>query len=223
MAKSILTPREVFNRYYGDFRGVDFSSDHTQVHERRLAYAVNMYRDYQSGQGQAIETIAGFRKRVVLPEENEVFGIFNFSHKDETGTVVTDVLIHAGNKLFLWENYPNTVNVILSDSIEVPAPTSTINGTHTYKQTLPENVAEVVSLSKMSGEDLTLLTSYDPTTRELTYASSGLTEGERLLITYKEGVIETQDALYSDMNNRKSASFVSVSYTHLTLPTKLEV
>lgn len=208
MAKSILTPREVFNRYYGDFRGVDFSSDHTQVHERRLAYAVNMYRDYQSGQGQAIETIAGFRKRVVLPEENEVFGIFNFSHRDETGTVVTDVLIHAGNKLFLWENYPNTVNVILSDSIEVPAPTSTINGTHTYKQTLPENVAEVVSLSKMSGEDLTLLTSYDPTTRELTYASSGLTEGERLLITYKEGVIETQDALYSDMNNRKSASFV---------------
>lgn len=208
MAKSILTPREVFNRYYGDFRGVDFSSDHTQVHERRLAYAVNMYRDYQSGQGQAIETIAGFRKRVVLPEENEVFGIFNFSHRDETGTVVTDVLIHAGNKLFLWENYPNTVNVILSDSIEVPAPTSTINGTHTYKQTLPENVAEVVSLSKMSGEDLTLLTSYDPTTRELTYASSGLTEGERLLMTYKEGVIETQDALYSDMNNRKSASFV---------------
>lgn len=208
MAKSILTPREVFNRYYGDFRGVDFSSDHTQVHERRLAYAVNMYRDYQSGQGQAIETIAGFRKRVVLPEENEVFGIFNFSHRDETGTVVTDVLIHAGNKLFLWENYPNTVNVILSDSIEVPAPTSTINGTHTYKQTLPENVAEVVSLSKMSGEDLTLLTSYDPTTRELTYASSRLTEGERLLMTYKEGVIETQDALYSDMNNRKSASFV---------------
>lgn len=206
--KNILTQRDVYNRYYGDFRGVDFSSDHTQVHERRLAYAVNMYRDYQSGQGQAIETIAGYRKRVVLPEESEVFGIFNFSHKNVEGAVVTDVLIHSGNKLYLWANYPNTVNVVLNGTIEVPAPTSTINGTHTFKQTLSENVAEVVSLTMMSGEDLTLMMSYNPTTRELSYASSSLIEGDRLLITFKEGVMRSQDALFSDMNNRKSASFI---------------
>ena len=207
-SKNLLTEKDVYNRYYGDFRGVDFSSDHTQVHERRLAYMVNMFKDYQSGQGQAIETIAGFRRRVVLPEASEIYGIFNFAHKDAEGNTVTDVLIHAGNKLYLWANYPNTVNVVLTDTIEVPAPTSTTNGTHTFKQTLSENIVEVVSLATISGDDLTPTMSYDPETRELTYASSVLAEGERLTMTYKEGVIKTQDALYSDMNNRKSASFI---------------
>ena len=39
--KNLLKSRDIYNRYYGDFRGVDFSSDHTQVAEQRLAYAVN--------------------------------------------------------------------------------------------------------------------------------------------------------------------------------------
>lgn len=207
-SKNLLTERDVYNRYYGDFRGVDFSSDHTQVHEQRLAYAVNMFRDYQSGQGQAIETIAGFRKRVVLPEESEVYGIFHFSHKDDENNTVTDVLIHAGNRLYLWNNYPNTINVVLSETITAPTPTSTINGTHTFEQTLSGSVAAVVSLAKASGEELTLTMSYDPTSHVLTYASSDLSEGDRLLLSYKEGVIETQDALFSGMNARKSASFI---------------
>ena len=52
-----------YNRYYGNFRGVDFSNDHTQVNPSRLAYAVNMYKDYRSKQGVTLETVAGFRKR----------------------------------------------------------------------------------------------------------------------------------------------------------------
>lgn len=206
--KNILTQRDVYNRYYGDFRGVDFSSDHTLVNERRLAYAVNMYRDYQSGQGQAIETITGFRKRIVLPEESEVYGIFNFSHKDSKGIVVTDVLIHSGNKLYLWGNYPNSVNVILSDTIEVPAPLTSKNSVRTFRQTLSEKFAEVVSLSLTSGLDISSNMKYNPTTRVLTYSSDKLVEGDRLLITYKEGVMRSQDALFSGMNERKSTSFI---------------
>lgn len=207
-SKNMLQERDTYNRYYGDFRGVDFSSDHTQVHEQRLAYAVNMFRDYQSGQGQALETIAGFRKRVVLPEENEVYGIFHFSHRAEDNKTVTKVLIHSGNKLYVWNNYPNTINVVLSETITVPAPTSTINGTHTFEQILPNNIAAVVALAKTNGEDLTLLTSFDSTTHVLSYASSSLNEGDRLLLSYKEGVLTTQDALFSEMNTRKSASFI---------------
>lgn len=206
--KNILTQRDVYNRYYGDFRGVDFSSDHTLVNERRLAYAVNMYRDYQSGQGQAIETITGFRKRIVLPEESEVYGIFNFSHKDSKGIVVTDVLIHSGNKLYLWGNYPNSVNVILSDTIEVPAPLTSKNSVRTFRQTLSEKFAEVVSLSLTSGLDISSNMKYNPTTRDLTYSSDKLVEGDRLLITYKEGVMRSQDALFSGMNERRSTSFI---------------
>jgi len=207
-SKNLLQGRDTYNKYYGDFRGVDFSSDHTQVNEQRLAYAVNMYRDYQSGQGQAIETIPGFRKRVVLPEEDNVNGIFHFSHKDENGNTLTKVLIHSGNKLYLWNNYPNTVNVVLNETITVPAPTSTINGTHQFEQNLSQNVAAVVALTKPNGEDLTLLTNYNANTRVLSYASSGLSEGDELILSYKEGVINTQDALFSDMNNRRSASFI---------------
>ena len=207
-SKNLLQGRDTYNKYYGDFRGVDFSSDHTQVNEQRLAYAVNMYRDYQSGQGQAIETIPGFRKRVILPEEDNVNGIFHFSHKDENGNTLTKVLIHSGNKLYLWNNYPNTVNVVLNETITVPAPTSTINGTHQFEQNLSQNVAAVVALTKPNGEDLTLLTNYNANTRVLSYASSGLSEGDELILSYKEGVINTQDALFSDMNNRRSASFI---------------
>ena len=205
---NFLQARETYNRYYGDFRGVDFSSDHTQVDEHRLAYAVNMYRDYQSSQGQALETIAGFRKRVVLPEESEVFGIFNFSHKDSENKVVTKVLIHSGEKLYLWKNYPNTANIILSETIVAPEPDSVVNGTKTFKQTLSENVVTVTALARTNGEDLTFLMQYDATTRELSYASSDLSAGDRLLLSYKEGILTAEDALFDSMNPRKSTSFI---------------
>lgn len=205
---NFLQARETYNRYYGDFRGVDFSSDHTQVDEHRLAYAVNMYRDYQSSQGQALETIAGFRKRVVLPEESEVFGIFNFSHKNSENKVVTKVLIHSGEKLYLWKNYPNTANTVLSETIVVPEPDSVVNGTKTFRQILPENVVTVTALAKTNGEDLTFLMNYDATTRELSYASSDLSAGDRLLLSYKEGILTASDALFSSMNPAKSTSFI---------------
>ena len=62
MANNLLGSREVYSRYYGDFRGGDFSSDHTQVSDNRFAYLVNMYKDY-GGLGSAVtESIPGFRK-----------------------------------------------------------------------------------------------------------------------------------------------------------------
>ena len=79
-AKNLLSSRDSYNRYFGNFRGVDFSNDHTNVDDSRFAYAVNMYRDYQSGQGVAIETIPGFR---VLKHYSEpIYGIHEYSYKD---------------------------------------------------------------------------------------------------------------------------------------------
>ena len=207
-ASSLAENKATYNKYYGNFRGVDFSSDHTQVNDSRLAYAVNMFRDYQSSQGQALETIAGFRKRVVLPDEKQVYGVFNFSHKDSAGKTVTKVLIHSGNRLFLWKNYPNSVNIIIDETIVVPAPTSTVNGTHTFKQILSKSVVDAVKLAKTDGEDLTYLMSFNAETHELSYVSSDLSEGDRLLLSYKEGIMTTDDALFSDMNTRKSTSFI---------------
>jgi|BioPla2DNA2_1021312.scaffolds.fasta_scaffold02957_8 hypothetical protein len=93
-------------RHYSNFRGVDFSSDHTQVHPQRLAYLINMYKDYQSGQGQALETVPGFRKRAYFDLEEPVYGIHNLKFEDQTY-----VIVHVGNKLFHWENYPENASI----------------------------------------------------------------------------------------------------------------
>lgn len=207
--KNLLKSRDVYNRYYGDFKGVDFSSDHTQVIEQRLAYAVNMYKDYQSGQGKALETIAGFRRRIVLPEEAEIYGIHHFQHKAEGGAIQTKILIHAGNKLYLWHNYPDTIGIVMKETVTLPeASETTSGGVHTFNIFLGENVAEIVGVYMPDGEDITLNASYKADTHTLTIQRSDLAAEDVLYLSYYEGAIKTEDALFAGMNTRKSASFI---------------
>ena len=74
MAKNQLKTPTEYTRYYGDFRGVDFSSDHTNVHDQRFAYAINMYKDYRAGEGNAVETIPGYRRRFQAPRKVDANG-----------------------------------------------------------------------------------------------------------------------------------------------------
>ena len=60
-SKNLLQQSGEYARYFDNLRGVDFSSDQTEVLDSRFAYLVNMYRDYKSGQGGCVETIPGFR------------------------------------------------------------------------------------------------------------------------------------------------------------------
>lgn len=93
-AKNLIGNRDVYNRYYGDFRGVDFSNDHALVNPLRFAYSVNMYKDYQSEQGKAIETIPGFR--VICNEINgEVRAIHSYKYKNESNQEETHILVHS--------------------------------------------------------------------------------------------------------------------------------
>ena len=98
----MLKQKSEYSRYYGDFRGVDFSSDHTLVADSRFPYLVNMYKDYAAGGGQGIETIPGFRRRFVAPNGGAVHGIH--SYRDKNGK--RHVLVHAGEKLYKWDNFP---------------------------------------------------------------------------------------------------------------------
>lgn len=204
--KNLLGSRDAYNRYYGDFRGVDFSSDHTQVHEQRLAYAVNMYKDYQSGQGEALETIPGFRRRVVLPEDAEVYGIHHFRHKDSDEKIVTKILLHAGTHLYLWHNYPNSINVEMQETVELPMESENINGTKIFEIVLQENVADVKKATKFNGTDITMNISFKAESRLLTISRGDLNAGDMIYLSYIEGEIE--GALFDDMNARKSTSFV---------------
>lgn len=53
---------DTYTQYYSNFIGVDMSSDPRTVARNRLAYSVNMWRDYESNQGAAVETFPGFRR-----------------------------------------------------------------------------------------------------------------------------------------------------------------
>ena len=208
MATNILKSKAEHSRHYGDFRGVDFSSDHTQVNEKRLAYAVNMYKDYQSGQGQALETIVGYRRRVETPEGKEVYGIHKFVHKGEDGRTETKMLIHSGDKLYLWHNYPATIGVKLKENITLPKAVDKIQTMNIFEVTLGEHVADVVGVTTMRNEDLTNTCTYDKEARVLTVRSSVVADEDSVVITYIEGSFEGKGALFSNMKESRSTSFV---------------
>lgn len=126
--KNLIRSPDEYTRYYGDLRGVDFSSDHTNVHDQRLAYSINMYKDYRAGEGNAIETIPGFRRRFQAPRAitrdgttyEKIHGIHEFETVDENGLRDRDIIVHAGTHLYLWKNYPDTVNVVKQESYLIP-------------------------------------------------------------------------------------------------------
>ena len=200
----MLKSRKEYNRYYGDFRGVDFSSDHTQVLEQRLAYSVNMFKAYQSNNVGGIETVPGFRRRVVLPSNEEVYSIHSFKLADSTDV---RILIHAGKKLYLWKNYPNTINITQVKTFTLPESDGDIEGVPLYKINLDFSpVASSVLVYSFDGQRLE--SSYEEETRTLTIASSNIVAGDVINVTYSEGVINEEDIIFSDMNERKSESFV---------------
>ena len=95
-----------YTMHYGNFIGMDASSDPRAVARNRLAYCVNMWRDYESEQGAAIETFPGFR-RVAQSlgldgsdgEIGAVHGLYHF----RTRRGVDLVVVHAGARLYAFE------------------------------------------------------------------------------------------------------------------------
>ena len=76
-AKNMLQNRDEYARFFQGFRGVDFSSDHTEVIDQRFAYLVNMWRDYKSGEGGAVETIPGFR--FIRQFGSQIYGYYAYN------------------------------------------------------------------------------------------------------------------------------------------------
>ena len=95
-----FTPKTPKTRVYNNFAGVDFTSDSTMVQLNRSPNCVNMYKNYNSSLGQAIETRPGFRNLLRL--SGKIYGI----HFVKTESL--KVLVHSGTKLLLWDNYPSS-------------------------------------------------------------------------------------------------------------------
>lgn len=89
-----------YTRSYGDLRGVDLSSDPAQVNMARPSYLVNMYRDYESEHGAAIETIPGFRR--LFHFDGAIHGIWGYSSSQDE-TAERYAVVHAGTKLYTFK------------------------------------------------------------------------------------------------------------------------
>lgn len=77
------------------FRGVDFSSNAAFVSPARLVWCENMYRDYHSEQGGAIETIPGYRLYHAFDET--IYGMWRYMDREGREYLA----VHAGNVLYL--------------------------------------------------------------------------------------------------------------------------
>lgn len=91
--------RPQYTRSYGDFRGVDLSSDPSEVAVNRAADLLNMYRDYDSEHGAAIETIPGYRCLFNL--QGEVHGIWGYSSSQDE-SMREYAVVHAGTGLYTF-------------------------------------------------------------------------------------------------------------------------
>lgn len=205
--KNLIGSETEYNRYYTGFRGVDFSSDHTQVNEKRLAYLVNMYRDYQTGQGEALETVPGFRKRFVAPNASSIYGIFSFDYRNEQNEVEKHIIVHAGKNLYRWtENINETLNVPLTATIVFDG-TETIEGS-TYQKQLEgtvsvKDVEYIISATNQSGDsvDIDMFKKKDGD-KALYFLSP---EKITLNVVYYENLIKET---YTHLNAQKSTAFV---------------
>jgi len=82
MGKSISSAfRNEYTVSYYSMRGVDFSQGQGAAGRERFTYLENMYRDWDGGGGDVVESIPGFRR--VLSGGGRTNGIF--SHKDKDG------------------------------------------------------------------------------------------------------------------------------------------
>jgi hypothetical protein len=95
----------MYTRQYKDFRGVDFSSARAECAPTRFNDLVNMWRDYHSEQGAAVETAPGFR--ALFGVEGEVHSMHYLPGSGEKNKDGDEILcyyvIHAGEKLYVVE------------------------------------------------------------------------------------------------------------------------
>ena len=92
-----------YTQYYSNFIGADMSSDPRVVARNRLAYSVNMWRDYESEQGAAVETFPGFRRVADFPHKSDFWSSSICGMWSYKGRKKNYLLIHNGDYLHCFD------------------------------------------------------------------------------------------------------------------------
>ena len=82
-------------RQYTDFAGIDFKNDESLVQLNRSPNALNIYKDYIA-EGNCIQSRPGYTK--LSQFDGTINGFYIYDK--------TKALVHAGTKLYLWDNFP---------------------------------------------------------------------------------------------------------------------
>lgn len=99
--------RSTHTQYYSNFVGLDASSDPRAVSRNRLAYLVNMWRDYESEQGAAVETFPGFRRvahSLGFDAEGDTIGAVHGLYHFRSRKGLDYIVVHAGTKIYAFED-----------------------------------------------------------------------------------------------------------------------
>ncbi len=88
-----------YSRILANFGGIDVTSDDSNVALNRSPYMINMWRDFKSENGAAIETFPGWRKQPFSQAHGRINGLYSATFDSEDGRE-TFILIHQGNKIF---------------------------------------------------------------------------------------------------------------------------
>lgn len=113
--------QSTYTQYYSNFVGADMSSDARVVARNRLAYSVNMWRDYESNQGAAVETFPGFRSiadlRDIKKFKGKIAGLWHYK-----GPEYEYILFQKGDSIYSISLYD-----FFADDIE-PHPSLAFQG-----------------------------------------------------------------------------------------------
>lgn len=99
MAQAAYNSQTQYSRKYEDLRGVDLTSGQTQISPQRFAWAQNMWKDYSTEQGGAIETVPGFRQ-IAAWSGKKIYGVWQF--RPFGGELF--IMVHAGNALYRFRH-----------------------------------------------------------------------------------------------------------------------
>ena len=81
-------------RELGSFLGLDCAGEASRISARRMARCLNMWRDYESESGGAIETMPGWRR--LVSGSGRVNGVFGF----RSSSGVEYLALHVGKNLY---------------------------------------------------------------------------------------------------------------------------
>jgi hypothetical protein len=161
-----------------------------------------MYKDYHSAQGQAIETIPGFRAIGSFSDGGVIYGIHAFGKK---------ILVHSGHNLWLWRSYPAPVGVGDDHVITLPDEYTEEESLYVYSISHPVSFEiDSVEVKHPNGTSTGVpngAMSVELRRKEIIIKTT-FKPGQKLIATYYAQDVSGLDKLYSNMNDERSSSFI---------------